>query len=444
MTPTSAVLSIASLLLLSLTACAPSEIPNPEGEGEPGLANAQGGLVQVGSVQGEAMALASSLGRTFADATADRGAALLIWSNGTATGRVTLSSRADRLTLRAKADLCRGAPRAQIKVNGTDVLTADVTSTTWSDLVAPVTLPAGDHQVTVAFINDHYESQSCDRNLRIDRVELHATQAEVYAGFETGITEPTGFSETQAWAPDRLRQVTFPVRRGQGALRIEVRPGDDVGGWGGERAELVNIPSSAVREERSLGGVFYYGVSVYLPSGFQPVGTAPYTWNLIMQLHPPAGGPRTTFGINLSDRFGFSWDTGDINGAMSVGRERLDRIDPNGGAFVYDQWVDFIIAVKIATNTNDGYFKIWRRSVGTEATFRKVMDVTNVPTLQYSSADPSFLYGSRGFPYHWKAGLYRSPTPFTQVLYMDSWTRGGSFAEVELQAFGTANGTATP
>ena len=47
-----------------------------------------------------------------------------------------------------------GGPRAVVKVDGETVLVADVTATAWTDYGAPVTIAAGDHEVSVQFPND--------------------------------------------------------------------------------------------------------------------------------------------------------------------------------------------------------------------------------------------------------------------------------------------------
>ena len=114
------------------------------------------------------MALTAGAGATYADAGASAGQALLIWSNGTATGASTMEATR-QLVVRARGDLCSGAPRMEVRVGDALVLSTAVNSTTWANYTAQVSLPAGTNRIAIGFPND-YKSRKCDRNLRLDRV----------------------------------------------------------------------------------------------------------------------------------------------------------------------------------------------------------------------------------------------------------------------------------
>ncbi|MGH2949404.1 MAG: carbohydrate-binding domain-containing protein, partial [Solirubrobacteraceae bacterium] len=132
------------------------------------------------TVEAEALALPSSAGMTYGDAAASGGRALLIWSNGAATGTVTLQA-ARRISVRARGDQCAGAPRMVVEIDGRPLLTASVSATGWTTYAADAGLAAGPHTLTVRFTNDAV-SGGCDRNLRVDSIAFTSTAAAPLAG----------------------------------------------------------------------------------------------------------------------------------------------------------------------------------------------------------------------------------------------------------------------
>ena len=105
------------------------------------------------------------------DVSATGGRYLLHWANNTAWTRGR-TPYATRLSVRAKGSQCLGAPHAVVKVDGATVLTAEVSATTWREYAASVSIPAGDHELSVQFANDLFVSGSCDRNLYWDAVSF--------------------------------------------------------------------------------------------------------------------------------------------------------------------------------------------------------------------------------------------------------------------------------
>ena len=147
-------------------------------------------------LEAEAMSLPASAGMVFPDSSASSGRALLIWSDGKASGTVTTVS-AQSISVRARGDQCEGAPHMVVSVDGSPVLSVDVTSSGWAGYSANRVLSDGAHTITIAFTNDHLGG-GCDRNLRVDRVGFSPT-----AGFETeGMSLPassgTVFSDSGA------------------------------------------------------------------------------------------------------------------------------------------------------------------------------------------------------------------------------------------------------
>lgn len=108
-------------------------------------------------------------GKLSADANASGGQTLTYWSNDDATGSVTTTGTTTTLTLRARSDICQGGATAQVKIDGTTVLTATASTATFADYSSAVNIPAGTHSITLSFTND-LKTSSCDRNLRADKL----------------------------------------------------------------------------------------------------------------------------------------------------------------------------------------------------------------------------------------------------------------------------------
>ncbi len=75
------------------------------------------------------------------------------------------------MTLRVRGHQCGGASHMVVKVDGVQVGSASVSSTSWASHTFPVLLAARSHTVSVAFTNDHYPG-TCDRDLLVDKVTL--------------------------------------------------------------------------------------------------------------------------------------------------------------------------------------------------------------------------------------------------------------------------------
>ena len=132
------------------------------------------------SVEAESLSLGGSSGMTRADAGAGAGRELLIWSTAAATGSVsTIAAR--RVSVRVRGDQCNGAPQVGVDVDGRRVLTAAVTSTTWTTVAGDAALADGPHTLAVRFLNDAADG-GCDRNLHVDSLTLTSTAATPLQG----------------------------------------------------------------------------------------------------------------------------------------------------------------------------------------------------------------------------------------------------------------------
>ena len=141
-------------------------------------------------IEGESMVLEVFKGRVESDTTANGGQALLIWSTAAAYKKQFVAS-ANRLTIRAKAQVCNGGPIMAIKVDGIAVGTNTVNATNYTDYIVPITIASGEHTIEITFTND-YANTTCDRNLFIDSIV-----AETISAGETAPTAPSVPAPTQ-------------------------------------------------------------------------------------------------------------------------------------------------------------------------------------------------------------------------------------------------------
>lgn len=139
------------------------------------LAEPAYGATTTTRLQAESMSLPSGSGQVFGDANASGGKALLVWSNATASGRI--SSKADKIVVRVRGDQCHGSPQMTVRVDGRQVMQAWVWQTEWTNYTADVNLDSGNHTAEVEFGHD-YSTSYCDRNLRVDHVVFRASAEE--------------------------------------------------------------------------------------------------------------------------------------------------------------------------------------------------------------------------------------------------------------------------
>lgn len=110
----------------------------------------------------------SSAGGSFLDATSSSGTALILWSPGSFTMPMAVTAEA-AISIRARADLCDGAPVLNAKLDGAPIGSISVSSTTWSEYSLQGTITPGSHTLSLEYVND-LATASCDRNVYLDRV----------------------------------------------------------------------------------------------------------------------------------------------------------------------------------------------------------------------------------------------------------------------------------
>ena len=106
----------------------------------------------VGAIEGEAM---TGSGTVVSDSLAGGMQALKLTDTTAATGTVNVTANGDRLEVRARGDQCGGAPTMVVNVDGQDVMTANVTGTTWGPYGQAYAVATGTHKVTVRMTNPY-------------------------------------------------------------------------------------------------------------------------------------------------------------------------------------------------------------------------------------------------------------------------------------------------
>src|SRR3954454_17302633 len=191
------------------------------------------------AVPAESLTLPSASGAVFADAAATGGRALLLWSNGTATGSAsTVAAR--RIAVRARGDQCAGPPHMSVRVDGHEVLAVDVTATTWTSYATDVALADGAHTIAVAFTNDAMAT-GCDRNLRVDDLSFGSTAAAPLAGARLYL-DPASDAAKQA-AAWRTSRPADAAQMDKIAAQSQARWLG--GGGGGDGAPPAGAPAAA-------------------------------------------------------------------------------------------------------------------------------------------------------------------------------------------------------
>lgn len=125
------------------------------------------------SVEAESMTFTGNGGITN-ESSASGGHALGIWSNGYASTSVTTTDPSTYLFVRTRGDQCNGAPIVDVKVDGTSVYTASVSSTSYTEIGTALSIAAGAHTLEAGFTNDYNQTlpTKCDRNLYVDKLTI--------------------------------------------------------------------------------------------------------------------------------------------------------------------------------------------------------------------------------------------------------------------------------
>lgn len=159
------------LLAVLLASCGEGVLEVGAGEVEEGSA-----LLSGAGFEAESMSQLGGYAQSvFSDPAASGGKARVYFREGEAFMDANVPVAAAGFTIRARADLCNGAPTLVVKLDGVQVLAAAVSSAFWANFPVAQPLSAGTHRFAIAFPNDAYLAGSCDRNLRVDVITFGAS-----------------------------------------------------------------------------------------------------------------------------------------------------------------------------------------------------------------------------------------------------------------------------
>ncbi len=234
----------------------------------------------------------------------------------------------------------------------------------------------------------------------------------------------------QVWAPGRIKVVNDPVFPKPVGL-IEVHPGDDVGGWSGERAEVSGMQDAQGKPlpVTAQSGHEFYGIAVKLPRDWKaPAGTNP--WGIFLQLHgPDTYRASPAIALNAENDFHISLCSGDLlEGGKRAKPKGVTSYKFSNGNLNLGHPVEFMLDVVWAAD-NTGSIIVYRRDEG-QTQWDKVFEARNTPTLQY-------VAGEKIGVHYWKTGYYRNRgNDFTSKLWLSPAVRGLTFEDVAKAAFG--------
>lgn len=124
----------------------------------------------VASLEAEKMLLPAG-GSVIRDKTASGGKAIDLSATGTATGTVNFSSASDSVSVSARGRNCQGSPQLIVKLDGTSLVNATASSTTWTTYTVAANFNAGPHSLAVSLANGFSTGKgkaSCTRDLYVD------------------------------------------------------------------------------------------------------------------------------------------------------------------------------------------------------------------------------------------------------------------------------------
>jgi Polysaccharide lyase/Ca-dependent carbohydrate-binding module xylan-binding len=412
----------------------------------------------------------------------------VFFTNGVIQKNFVTEARATKIVVHADGGPRCGTewPHMQVEVNGVRVIDTYVEGVN-RKIEAPLSLPAGTHQVRIRYDNDYYEPANafqsrpplpldCDRNLIMSGVELvedgggappppspppapepgPGNQADILwtADAEKSWDDAV---DTKRW-PDnnewvgyscadrsRFAQVTSPVAQGQRAYRIEVRDGDDSYG---ERCELENGNTSQSRLHSDIlfhrGQEVWIAFQTYLPPDFSfatdgaPV-SFPGDGGLLMQLKQLGSCGTPALGI-VTGKGMYAMRNSAGNGCESGSMRSLWSVP-----MVLGRWVRWLVNVKFHTDPEVGYTATWYdpdglglRPIVPRLDLGKPIEGNRIYThTQKSPTDhPDPACAATDDCSHARIGIYRDPdVSGTSVIYHDGWTVARTRAAAERNAF---------
>jgi hypothetical protein len=388
------------------------------------------------SIEAETMKVKpASAGGTVSDSSASGGMALVLRSSATATRSVALSTPASGVVVRARAQSCSSAPVMNLVIDGQNVSTANVSSSSWVNYTTSISIPAGNHSIGIVLANQR-KSFYCQLNLLVDTVTVIAsspTSSTTSTTTPTSTTVPTtpttpgtpgmrmftgdfttgNFSQ---WASVHNRYVnntgayydahgysypaTIVTDSGKGYVgRFEVRSGDPgIYGAGGQPRSEVATPFNM--PDMTEGKVNWQAFSVMFDPSY-PTTASGVLWGLTNQWHSIVddGGPPFGF-YTVANGL---WTLRFNKHSVPIGSQ-AQTIDIWSTPLASGTWHDVKLQVGWSSSDTVGFVRLWHN--GVPQTFNNGQTTYYIRTLNPNGAND-----------YYKEGLYRGDRPETGVVY---------------------------
>ena len=166
--------------------------------------------VTVTTTPGESFTSSATYVRPVADATAEGGKTLAMYTGGTAVAAAKPAAATSSVTIRARGAQCEGAPSLQVVVDGVKVATLTVSAVLYSNYTVAKSLTAGTHTIALQLINDH-SAALCDRNVYVDTVRTVSSSG----------TTAAVVSKLRWPAPVLVAPTTIAVAQGDQSLTLD-------------------------------------------------------------------------------------------------------------------------------------------------------------------------------------------------------------------------------
>ena len=256
----------------------------------------------------------ASAGGVIADASASGGHALELKQNATASTNLSLPTSIS-VVIRAKGQMCVGAPIMTVSIDGNAISTITVSATSWTNYTTAANINAGPHTLSIAF-KDALNFLVCRRSLFLDDVSFPA--AVVTGTFPTGGFAPATAGKT-TWSMafddefngtslDTTKWTTFWYSATQGVDGLST-PAQNVTESGGNliltRSGSRN--GAVVTTRPGAAGAPYLGFSLGTESVFEARilfpgnGSQIYNWPAFWVLHDEGEPNPPTVEIDVFD-----------------------------------------------------------------------------------------------------------------------------------------------
>jgi beta-glucanase (GH16 family) len=334
------------------------------------------------TAEAEAMTLTpTTAGRVVSDTTASGGKAMQIRSVGEISVSGTLPASTS-ISVSAKGQYCFGYPTMTVKVDGQAVYNVTVDQKAWTTYSVPVSIPAGQHTVAVAFSNDKDIILFCDRALFVDKLSIVAGATDPQTGGTCANPPP---SSTQSFVLDFDGPANTPpdpamwsYLRGGGSLQVNT---DSV--KNGSLDGNGNLTINALKETVN---VWPYGTYNYTSALLHTLGKFEMCYGTLRaRVKIPNGkGMRPSFYLLGSNALDVGWPAA---GELDI----IDAANTLAGSGMHGTGFD--AATKAPIEVTGDWHEFWM-------TWQRDKVVTGVDTYQIATYTPSSLPRGAQWPFN--------------------------------------------